>query len=335
MSGRVPGEDELIATYFAPLAAAAPGAFGLRDDCALVACPAGEELVITVDAVAEAVHFLPGTAPEDVAWRALATSVSDLAAKGARPLVYLMAISLPASPDASWMARFADGLRTAQERFGIDLVGGDTDRRPGPLTVTITAVGSVPSGRMVRRGTARPGDRILVSGQLGDGALGLLLARNDRLAETWGLVPSERELLAARFLRPQPRLELREPLRCHASAGMDLSDGLAMDLGRMCRASGCGARVDCQRLPLSTAGRKAIAHDASLIDVVITGGDDYELLIAVPPAAVAAFIEDADQLGVALTSIGEFTPGPDVAFCDSLGQARIVSAAGWDHFGGR
>ncbi len=194
-------------------------------------------------------HFLAGDAPDDIAWKALAVNVSDLAAKGAKPIGYLMALSFPEAPTQGWMAGFAAGLRAAQDRFGCHLIGGDTDRRPGPLTIAITVVGSVAQGRMVRRGTARPGDVLFVSGTLGDAALGLALRKGPDLAKAWGLSPEEDAHLRRRYLRPEPRLALAPALRAHASAAMDISDGLAKDLGRMCAASGCGAHVRFADLP--------------------------------------------------------------------------------------
>src|SRR6476620_6391259 len=179
--------EEAIIRLLAPLAQGAPGALGLEDDCALLAPAPGSELVLKTDPVAEGVHFLADDAPEDIAWKALAVNVSDLAAKAARPLGYLMALSFPEPPGVAWLARFAAGLQAAQSAFGCHLLGGDTDRRPGPLTITITIVGEVETGRMVRRATARPGDALFVSGTLGDAALGLLLRKDQALAGRWQL----------------------------------------------------------------------------------------------------------------------------------------------------
>src|SRR6185436_18937693 len=245
--------EEAIIRVLAPLAQGFAGAFDLRDDCALITPAPGTELVLKVDPVAEGVHFLADDAPEDIAWKALAVNVSDLAAKAARPLGYLLALSFPAAPAADWLSRFAAGLAEAQARFGCHLIGGDTDRRPGPLTVTMTVIGEVEQGRMVRRGTARAGDAVLVSGTLGDAALGLALRKDPALAAAWGLTPAEAEHLRRRYARPEPRLALAGALRDHASAAMDISDGLAKDLARLCTTSGCAARVRFADLPLSAA----------------------------------------------------------------------------------
>jgi thiamine-monophosphate kinase len=330
-SAKLRGEEAII-RLLAPLAAGYPGAFGLEDDCALVTPEPGTELVLKTDPIAEGVHFLTGDAPEDIAWKALAVNVSDLAAKGAKPIGYLMALSFPEAPAQAWMARFAAGLRAAQEQFGCHLIGGDTDRRPGPLTVTITVLGSVPQGRMVRRGTAKPGEVLFVSGTLGDATLGLALRQMPDLAKAWGLSPEDGAHLRRRYLRPEPRLELAAALRAHASAAMDISDGLAKDLGRMCSASGCGARVRFADLPLSVAAAKVVAADPSLRDRIVAGGDDYEILAAVRAEEQAAFEAAAAQAGVSVTCIGSVLAGAGVVIEGPDGQEMPLERTGWDHF---
>ncbi len=329
--GPLQGEEAII-RILAPLARGYPGAFGLEDDCALIAPEPGTELVLKTDPVAEGVHFLADDAPEDVAWKALAVNVSDLAAKGARPIGYLMALSFPAPPAQGWLRRFAAGLDAAQASFGCHLIGGDTDRRPGPLTVSITILGSVEAGRMVRRGTARAGDALLVSGTLGDAALGLLLRRDSSRASAWGLSAAEAEHLARRFRRPEPRLALGPALRAHASAAMDLSDGLAKDLGRMCAASGCGAQVRLADVPLSPAAAKALAADSALAARIVAAGDDYEVLAAVPADAVDAFRAAAAAAGVTATRIGAATAGTGVTIEGADGRPLQLDRTGWDHF---
>ena len=328
---RVNGEEAII-RLLAPLARGAPGAFGLEDDCALIAPAPGTELVLKTDPVAEGVHFLADDAPEDIAWKALAVNVSDLAAKAARPLGYLMALSFSEAPAAAWLARFAAGLQAAQATFGCHLLGGDTDRRPGPLTISITVIGEVEAGRLVRRGTARPGDALFVSGSLGDAALGLALRKDRALAERWGLSPDEVRHLRNRYARPQPRLGLGLALRTHAAAAMDVSDGLAKDLARMCKASACAARVRLSELPLSPAAAKALAADPDLGLRTVTGGDDYELLASVPEASADAFGAMAAQAGIAVTRIGTTSVGAGVVIEDQDGQPLTLDRAGWDHF---
>jgi thiamine-monophosphate kinase len=328
---RVQGEEAII-RVLAPLASGFPGAFDLADDCALITPRPGTELVLKTDPVAEGVHFLADDTPEDIAWKALAVNVSDLAAKGARPLGYLMALSFPEPPAIAWLARFAAGLAEAQARFGCHLVGGDTDRRPGPITITITVIGEVEQGRMIRRGTARAGDALFVSGTLGDAALGLALRKDASLAAAWGLSATEVEHLRRRYARPEPRLALASALRQHASAAMDISDGLAKDLGRMCAASGCGARVRLADLPLSAAGAKALAADASLARCIAAGGDDYEVLAAVPAAQAAAFTAAAVGSGIAVTHIGDVVSGAGVVIEGPDGLPLNFERPGWDHF---
>lgn len=333
MTKRIASEEDLIRRYLAPLTKGYAGAFALRDDCAAFMPPPGEDLVLTMDAVAGGVHFFPDDAPGDIAWKALAVNVSDLAGKGARPVAYLMALSFPEAPTEAWVAAFSAGLERAQETFGLVLAGGDTDRRPGPLTVTITAIGRVPAGRMVQRTTAKAGDRIFVSGTLGDSALGLALRRRPELAGNWGLTAAEREHLLGRYLRPEPRLALREALQTCASAAMDVSDGLALDLSRMGSASRCGACVEAARLPLSPAARKIIIAEPERLQETVSGGDDFEILAAVPLLRAEAFRRQASSSGVAVTDIGGFEPAGGLEIAGLDGRPMSLSRTGWDHFG--
>ena len=288
--------------------------------------------MLKTDPVAEGVHFLADDAPEDVAWKALAVNVSDLAAKAARPIAYLMALSFPEAPSAGWLARFAAGLAVAQGRFGCHLIGGDTDRRPGPLTIAITLIGEVERGRMVRRGTAGAGEALFVSGTLGDATLGLALRRDGALATAWGLTPAEAEHLRRRYTRPEPRLCLATALRDHAAAAMDISDGLAKDLARLCAASGCAARARFADMPLSPAAAKALAADPALAKLIVAAGDDYEVLATVPAAKARQFQASAAEAGVAVTQIGTTEPGAGISIEDRDGRPLSLERTGWDHF---
>lgn len=329
----IAGEDTLIQSYLAPLAAGFPGAFGLADDCAVLTPQPGEDLVLTTDAIAEGVHFIAGDSPEDIAWKALAVNVSDLVAKGAKPAGYLMSLALPEAPTRTWMQGFADGLAAAQEHLGLQLMGGDTDRRPScPLSITIMAVGRVPAGRMVRRGSARPGDLLYVTGSLGDAALGLQIRSQSRVARAWPLAAEERDFLMRRYLRPKPHLGMRDVLLGHAQAAMDISDGLVKDLHRLCRASAVAAEVRVEQLPLSLPARKVIDACPQWAEAPLAGGDDYEILAAVARDRTAAFEAAALAAGVPVTQIGACGGGTGVTVRRSDGSVLQVTSAGYEHF---
>lgn len=337
--GPVQGEASVIREYFAPLAAGYSGAFGLLDDCAAFTPAVGHDLIIKTDPIAAGVHFFADDPPEDIAWKALTVNVSDLAAKAAVPRAYVMALSFPEAPTHDWLAAFSGGLAAAQARLGLHLIGGDTDRRPGPLTVSITVLGEAPAGSMVRRATARPGDVIYVTGSLGGSAAGLVLRQDPGAAARWSLTTEEADAARARYLRPPvPRLELRDALRTYASAAMDISDGLAKDLGRMCTASGCGAIVPIADVPSDPAAVKAIAFDPQHWSIVLAGGDDYEILLTVPPDRAMAFEAAAKDAGCrasppfAVTRIGTMTEGSALVFQSADGQPFILPQTGWDHF---
>jgi thiamine-monophosphate kinase len=321
------GLDEfgLIARHFAPLAA--PGALGLRDDAAILTPAPGMDLVLTNDLIVAGVHFLPGDPADAVAAKLLRVNLSDLAAKGARPLGYLLGLALPSGADEEWVAAFAAGLAADQARFEVGLLGGDTTAIPGPLTLSLTAIGEVPSGSMTRRGGARVGDLVLVSGTIGDGMLGLEVS----LGRLPGLERRHAEYLRERYLRPTPRLELGTRLRGIVSAGADISDGLVADLGHIADASGVAARLDLARVPLSEAARAALALAPDLEGRIATGGDDYELVLTVPPAAL-------DQVNLlaapGLTIVGEIVTGPAGEVRDASGRIFEAGEGGYRHFAG-
>lgn len=326
------GEDELIRTIFAPLASGYPGALGLEDDAAILTPAPGEDLVLTTDAVAGGVHFFADDNAADIAWKALAVNVSDLAAKAARPLAYLLAISFPSTPDPAWLDGFARGLSEAQDAFSIRLAGGDTDRRPGPVTITVTAIGSVPKGDMVRRATARAGDLLFVSGTIGDSALGLRLRRDQAAAAEMGLDWAEASELVGRYLRPRPRTALASALMAHANAAMDVSDGLVKDAGRLARASGLAAEIEAARVPMSAAASIAVDARPDLFEVVVTGGDDYEILAAVSPDRADAFTAAAEQANERVAVIGRLVSGTGVTVSALDGRQMAFDQTGWEHF---
>jgi thiamine-monophosphate kinase len=310
LSSSRPSEDELISRFFAPIAG--PGGLGLLDDAASMRPPPGQDLVVTADALVAGVHFFADDPAGSIARKCLAVNLSDLAAKGATPISFVLTLALPSRWTAEWLGDFAAGLGQEAARYGCPLLGGDTVRTPGPLTVSITALGSVAAGRMVPRTGVRPGDRLYVSGTIGDAALGLQLrldvGRAGGFASLGALDATSRNDLLDRYLHPQPRLALRNALLTHASGGMDVSDGLVGDLRKMMRASGCSAEVDLARVPVSEAARQALVLAPDLFDLAVTGGDDYEILASVPPGQAAAFERDAHAAGVPVAAIGTAVP---------------------------
>ena len=328
--GKLPGEFDLIARYFAPLSAKAPGALGLKDDACTFAPPAGAELVLTTDALVADSHFLRTDAADLVARKLLRVNLSDLAGKGARPLGYLMTTAFDAGVDEPWLDGFVEGLAHDQAEFDFALWGGDTVATPGPLALTATVIGAVPTGRALRRDGARPGDRVLVTGTIGDGHFGLA-AHRGALVE---LGEPARRFLAQRYLLPQPRIALGRMVAEQglAHAGMDISDGLAADLMHMCESSGCGAEIDVARVPVSDPVAELVADDPALIAAAVTGGDDYELLLAVPPDRTADAIAAAGQAGIAIHDIGVFRAQAGAHFLDRDGQALTLKKPGFTHF---
>jgi thiamine-monophosphate kinase len=323
-------EERLIARYFRPLATA-PGAFGLEDDAAIVTPPPGCDLVLTTDGVIAGVHFFPDDPPESVSRKALRMNLSDLAAKGATPIGFLMSIALPAKIDEAWIAAFAAGLGDDAKHYGCPLLGGDTDHTPGPLSVSIAAFGAVPHGAMVRRATAKAGDSIVVTGTIGDAALGVLLRRDAVRAKRWRLSETHAAHLTDRYLLPQPRNALAAAMLQHASDAMDVSDGLAGDLAKLCRASGVAAEIDVARVPLSDAARSAMTADPALIVPILTGGDDYEILLTLSSDKIPAFRAVAAATGIAVTEIGRVTTGHGARFMRD-GKTLSFARPSYSHF---
>ncbi len=322
------GEFQRINRYFRPLAKSFQGSLELEDDAGLIAVADGYELVVTTDAMVAGVHFLPEDEPADLARKVLRVNLSDLAAMGAQPVAYTLTTALPDSVGEDWLAALAAGLGQDQAEFGIGLLGGDSVKTFGPVVLAVTALGRVESGRALRRSGAQPGDLICVSGALGDGALGLLAARG----ELNGMIePRHVAALSARYHLPQPRLALGRRLIGLAHAAMDVSDGLPGDLGHICDTSGVGARVEARRVPLSDAGRAALAADPGLRRIALSGGDDYELLFTVPATAAASLDRLAVELGLPLSVIGQIVAGDRVVLSDEHGQ-EIEGLHGWSHF---
>ena len=313
---RLPDEFALIRRYFVPLATH-PGAVGLGDDVALLAPSPGTVHVLKTDTIIEGVHYLPDDPADLVARKLLRVNLSDLAAKGARPVGYLLAASFSRETRESWLAAFASGLAADQATFGMSLLGGDTTATPGPTTLSVTAIGEAVAAKVPRRGGAKPGDDIFVTGTLGDAALGLRVLKGD-------LKVQGSEMLARRFRLPEPHLALGAEIAGLATASIDVSDGLVADLGHICEESGVGAEVDRDTLPLSPPARAAVAADPVLWTDIVAGGDDYEILFTARPGAVAGL--------AGVTRIGRIVAGGGVSLRDAAGRPVEVGATGYRHF---
>jgi thiamine-monophosphate kinase len=323
------GEDSLIARYFRPIATD-PGAFGLGDDAAVLKAD-GEDIVVTTDAIVEGVHFLPADPPDSIARKALRVNLSDLAAKGATPAGFVLTLALRTA-DEAWLAPFARGLGEDALQFGCPLLGGDTVSTPGPLMISVTAFGRVPSGRMVHRSGAQPGDRVVVTGTIGDSALGLAILRGGATATALADV-AVNATLVERYWVPQPRNALASAVRDHAHASMDVSDGLAGDLAKLCAASGVSAVIDAPSIPLSAAAARMLARGTVGIEAIVSGGDDYEILCAIPENQWEAFVQAAGLAGVAVTSIGTVIAGAAIPrFLDRQGRQIVLPRLSYSHF---
>src|ERR1700722_17114677 len=291
------GEDSLIARYFRPLATD-PGAFGLGDDAAVLRAH-GDDIVVTTDAIVEGVHFLLSDPPDTIARKSLRVNLSDLAAKGATPAGFVLTLALSSAEDA-WLAPFARGLGEDIGLFGCPLLGGDTVSTPGPRMISITAFGRIPVGKTIHRSGAKPGDRVMVTGTIGDAALGLAILKDGAVAAALANDAAAKAMLIGRYRVPQPRNALAKAVRDHAHAAMDVSDGLAGDLAKLCAASGVSAVIDAPSIPLSAAAATLLARGTVCIETVVSGGDDYEILCAIPAASLEAFVREAGIAGVAV-----------------------------------
>jgi thiamine-monophosphate kinase len=324
------GEDSLIARYFKPLATD-PGAFNLDDDAG--ALRAGDDdIVVTTDAIVEGVHFLAGDPPATLARKALRVNLSDLAAKGAVPAGFVLTLALRGADDG-WLKPFAQALGEDAAQFGCPLLGGDTVSTPGPVMISVTAFGRVPQGKMIHRSGARAGDRVVVTGTIGDAVLGLDLLKAGPVASALANDDSGSETLAGRYRVPEPRNALAKAVRDHASAAMDVSDGLAGDLAKLCAASAVSAVIEVQSIPLSAPAAALVARKVIGIETLISGGDDYEVLCTIPGDRMAAFVQEAGRAGVAVTAIGGIIAGSaPPSFLDAQGRELTLKRLSYSHF---
>jgi thiamine-monophosphate kinase len=322
-----PGEFELIRRHFAPLATT-PGAFRLSDDAAVLPVPQGQDLVFTADALVAGVHFLDTDPPDLVARKLVRVNLSDLAAMGATALGYLLTAAWPPSADEDWIAGFASGLAVDQKQFDIALFGGDTVSTSGPIALSLTAIGAVGEGTALRRSGARVGDRLFLTGSLGDGALGLLAVRG----ELSGADADDLTYLQGRYRLPEPRISVGPRLVGLASAAIDVSDGLVADAGHLAETSGVAVQVEQSALPLSPAAARRVHATPEHWSLVLGGGDDYELLFAAPASARGQIAEIAVETGVPITEIGAITEGEGVSVLAENGCPVALPEAGWRHF---
>jgi thiamine-monophosphate kinase len=323
-------EDALIARYFKPLATD-PGAFNLVDDAAILKS-SDEDLVVKTDAIVEGVHFFADDPPDTIARKALRVNLSDLASKGATPAGFVLTLALR-SADDSWLAPFARGLGEDADRFGCPLLGGDTVSTPGPVMVSIAAFGRVAVGKMVHRSGAKPGDRLVVTGTIGDAMLGLAILKGGAAAAALADNAAASEMLVQRYRVPQPRNAIAQAIREHASAAMDVSDGLAGDLTKLCAASGVTAVIDVPSVPLSGPATSLLASRVVGIEALVSGGDDYEILCAIPENRFDAFSKAAGVAGVTATPIGTVIAGTSAPkFLDAQGREIQMSRLSYSHF---
>lgn len=329
-SGKHSPEDSLISRYFKPLATD-PGAFDLTDDAAILKSSA-DDVVVTTDAIVEGVHFLANDPPDTIARKALRVNLSDLAAKGVTPAGFVLTLALRDADDA-WLAPFARALGEDAATFGCPLLGGDTVSTPGPLMISVTAFGRVLPGRMMRRAGAELRDRVVVTGTIGDAALGLDILKGGTTADALAGDAAARDELVARYRVPQPRVALAQAIRDHATAAMDVSDGLAGDLAKLCAASGVSAAIDAQSIPLSAGAKKLLTRGAATVAAIVSGGDDYEILCTIPENRFEAFAQAADRAGIQITSIGTVIAGSSLPrFIDVCGVELVLSRPSYSHF---
>ena len=321
-------EFNLIEALFAPLAREIPEALELKDDAALLSSSPGHELVVTTDALVAGIHFHTHDPPDLIGRKLLRVSVSDLASMGAEPYLYLLTVVVPPECEESWLERFAAGLTHDQETFGIHLAGGDTVSTNGPLVLSLTAFGKVPTGKALQRSGASKGEDIWVSGTIGDAALGLMAMHDDLKV----LDEQDRGSLRDRYLLPQPRVGLGAALRGIGSSCIDVSDGLVADLGHVCRASGVRGEVQFNCIPLSEAAQAALTIDSRFAESILSGGDDYELLFTATPQLRGAVLQAAGESGVDVARIGQMKSGSGVVILDAENAEIAVTTAGHTHF---
>ena len=318
------GEFNLIRKFFTKTYQRSDVSLGVGGDAAVVNVPQGKQLVVTTDTLVAGVHFPEATSPRDIAYKSIVVNLSDLAAMGAEPAWLTLCINLP-EVDHDWLQAFSESFYQTCEQFQAQLIGGDTVQ--GPLSVTVQAMGLVDSGKVLQRGGAQPGDLIYVSGTLGDAAIGLDMVLGKR-AEN-----DDRDWFISRLNRPEPRIELGLAASAYCSAAIDISDGLDADLGHVLEASGCGATVNVDSVPLSDAAKRCFEHQGEIDwTKVLASGDDYELCLTVAPENETQLVEAATSVSVPVSKVGEITASTEVRLLDDEGKEIKLKDTGYDHF---
>ena len=319
-------EFDIIARFFTrKLTRSQEVILSIGDDAAVVRAPLGYDTVIAIDTLNAGVHFPDDALPEDIGYKALAVNLSDMAAMGATPAWFTLALSLPQA-DERWLTRFSEGLFSLANHYQLDLIGGDTTR--GPLSVTLQIGGWVKPNQYLPRAGAQVGDGVYVSGTLGDAAAGLAFRQQDRHDNAM-------QSLLTRLHRPTPRVELGQKLVTIANACIDVSDGLTADLNHILQASRVGARVQQAAIPISSALRETVIQPEHRYNYALYGGDDYELCFTVPATRLQQLNDLLDIADCPITQIGEITQAPDLSLINAKGEATLITPKGFEHFNSR
>jgi thiamine-monophosphate kinase len=327
MNGKL-GEFEIIKTYFSPLSRSEKGAFNLTDDAAVIEIPDGFSMVVTTDTLVEGVHFLSEDLPENIAAKLLRVSLSDLAAMGSIPAYYNLSIATKSGTSSDWFKAFAEGLLADQMQFGITLIGGDTVATSGPLTLSLTAMGFVKKGNAISRGGAKSGDDIWVSGLIGDAALGLRAATG----KLSFVSEKNKKYLISRYTKPVPQTLLGPKLSNHVNSAIDVSDGLIGDLDHICEISKLGADIQIDDIPLSRVAKSVVTEKPDYIDLILSGGDDFELLFTADESFSVIAKSLTKMLDVNLTKIGAMVDRRSIEIFDKNGDKYFIQNNGYTHF---
>ena len=322
------GEFEIIKTYFSPLSRAEKGAFNLTDDAAVIEIPDGKSMVVTTDTLVEGVHFLSEDLPENIAKKLLRVSLSDLAAMGSVPAYYNLSIATKLSTTSEWFKAFSEGLLADQIQFGVTLIGGDTVATSGPLTLSLTAMGFVKKGKAISRSGAKLGDDIWVSGLIGDAALGLRAAKGKLIS----ISEENKNYLISRYTLPIPQTLLGPKLSGHVNSAIDVSDGLIGDLDHICETSKLGANIQITDIPISRAASIIVTEKPHYLDLILSGGDDFELLFTADKSFRTVAKSLTKMLDVNLTKIGAMVDRRSIEIFDKNGDKYFIQNNGYTHF---